>query len=112
MNHVVEASSIFGGGSHLPLDIAVPVIVAVIIVKVAVSKVKKRPALGGTILVRCSKGHVFRTTWSPLGSLTSIRLGSRRFQHCPVGHHWTFVTPVSDTDMTTEERTSVREHRF
>jgi hypothetical protein len=80
-----------------------PIIVAVIIVKVVVSKVSGRPALAGKITVRC-KGHVFTTTWSPLGSFTAIRLAGARFQHCPVGNHWALVRPVEDGDLTGENR--------
>jgi hypothetical protein len=42
--------------------------------------------------VRCRDGHLFTTIWMPLASLKAIRLGRRRFQHCPVGHHWSMVT--------------------
>ena len=91
-------------GYHAPLEIALPIIVAVIIVKVVVSKISGRPALVGKIQVRCSKGHVFTTIWSPLGSFTAIRLGGARFQHCPVGHHWALVRPVREGDMTGEDR--------
>ena len=91
-------------GYHAPLEIALPIIVAVIIVKVVVSKVNGRPALVGKIQVRCGKGHVFTTIWSPLGSFTAIRLGGSRFQHCPVGHHWALVRPVQDGDATGEDR--------
>jgi hypothetical protein len=90
-------------GYHAPLEIALLIIVAVIIVKVAVSKISGR-ALVGKIQVRCGKGHVFTTTWSPLGSFTAIRLGGARFQHCPVGHHWALVRPVQDGDVTGEDR--------
>lgn len=44
--------------------------------------------------VRCSAGHLFTTIWIPLGSLKAIRLGRRRVQHCPVGHHWAMVVPL------------------
>jgi hypothetical protein len=73
-------------------------------VKVVFSKVRGRPALGGKIKVRCSKGHVFTTTWSPLGSFTALRLGGARFQYCPVGAHWSLVRPVQDGDLTGEDQ--------
>jgi hypothetical protein len=84
----------FTHGTELPLDIAIPVIAAVVLLKVIAAKRNGRPGLGGEITVRCSKGHVFQTHWSALGSLTSIRLGSARFQRCPVGHHWSLVQPA------------------
>jgi hypothetical protein len=42
--------------------------------------------------VRCGAGHLFTTIWIPLASLKAVRLGDRRYQRCPVGHHWTTVT--------------------
>jgi hypothetical protein len=47
--------------------------------------------------VRCRSGHLFTTIWIPLVSLKAIRLGGRRFQHCPVGHHWTTVVSLDET---------------
>jgi len=41
--------------------------------------------------VRCKAGHLFTTIWIPGGSLKAARLAGRRFQHCPVGHHWTTI---------------------
>jgi hypothetical protein len=41
--------------------------------------------------VRCREGHLFTTIWIPFGSLKALRLGPRRFQRCPVGHHWSMV---------------------
>jgi hypothetical protein len=104
MNHVHRQVLIVASGFHAPVVIALPIIAAVVILKVAVSKARGRPALGGKIVVRCSKGHVFTTTFSPLGSLTSIRLGAARFQRCPVGNHWSLVKPVNDSELTEEDR--------
>jgi len=44
--------------------------------------------------VRCGAGHLFTTIWIPLGSAKAVRLGRRRFQRCPIGHHWAIVTPL------------------
>jgi len=44
--------------------------------------------------VRCRDGHLFTTIWIPLASLKAVRLGDRRYQHCPVGHHWSTVFPL------------------
>jgi hypothetical protein len=102
-------ASAFGSGGHLPVEIAVPVIAAVVVLKVVAAKMRGRPALRGEIVVRCSQGHLFRTNWSALGSLTSIRLGSARFQHCPAGDHWSLVRPVNDSDLTAEDRRMVEQ---
>ncbi|MBW4030153.1 MAG: hypothetical protein HIU57_05675 [Acidobacteria bacterium] len=52
--------------------------------------------MGARQLVRCSSGHVFRTIWIPGVSLKALRLGWWRVQYCPVGHHWTLVSPIKD----------------
>ncbi len=46
------------------------------------------------IPVRCSAGHLFTTIWIPFGSLKAVRLGSTRYQYCPVGRHWAAVAPL------------------
>jgi hypothetical protein len=106
VQHTVPAVAApsLASGAHLPLEVALPVIAAVVLLKVAVAKWGGRPVLGGEITVRCGRGHLFRTNWSSLGSFTSVRLGPVRFQHCPVGDHWSLVRPVKDADLTAEER--------
>jgi len=58
----------------------------------------------GHRVVRCSAGHLFTTTWIPGVSFSAVRLGSVRYQRCPVGDHWAFVRPVKETDLTDQER--------
>ncbi len=60
--------------------------------------------LGGNVVVRCRRGHLFTTIWVPLASLKSIRLGWWRFQWCPVGRHWSIVHPEHPARLTSEER--------
>lgn len=67
--------------------------------------------LGGRVIVRCAQGHLFSTIWIPAVSFKAIRLGSRRFQRCPVGRHWSSVRPVNERDLTEDEIRSAREHR-
>jgi hypothetical protein len=50
--------------------------------------------VGGRLTVRCRQGHRFTTLRIPRVSLVALRLGWWRFRRCPVGRHWTFVTPV------------------
>jgi hypothetical protein len=104
VSHVGAPVLIVASGAHAPLLIALPIVAAVVILKVVVSKARGRPALSGRIVVRCSKGHLFTTTWSPLGSFTSIRLGTARWQRCPVGNHWSLVKPVNDSELTAADR--------
>lgn len=78
---------LIASGYHAPLTIALPVVAAIVLGRIGFARARGRPALAGKVVVRCSKGHLFRTVWSPFGSLTSIRLGFARFQRCPVGNH-------------------------
>ena len=55
---------------------------------------RRGQGFGGRTVVRCRDGHVFTTLWIPGVSVTSLRFGPWRYQRCPVGHHWSLVTPV------------------
>ena len=73
--------------------------VALVAFYVAATIVMRRrgySGMGGRQLVRCRSGHVFRTIWIPGVSIKSLRLGWWRAQYCPVGRHWTLVSPVKD----------------
>jgi hypothetical protein len=58
--------------------------------------------------VCCRDGHLFTTIWVPLASLKAARLGGRRFQHCPVGHHWTTVIPLDRMSAAPEDLDTAR----
>jgi hypothetical protein len=47
-------------------------------------------------VVRCKEGHLFTTIWIPMASIKAVRLGNARWQHCPVGKHWSTVVPVDE----------------
>ena len=64
--------------------------------------------VGGNVIVRCRQGHLFTTLWIPGGSLKAVRLGWWRIQRCPVGHHWSVVTPVREADLTSRQRRAAR----
>jgi hypothetical protein len=101
-----------GWHPHSPWVIAI-VIAAVVVLAIA-RAVAGRRIYGGDAthrIVRCSKGHVFTTVWLPGVSLTSLRLGSARFQRCPVGKHWSLVRPVREDELTDEERRTAEEYR-
>jgi hypothetical protein len=55
------------------------------------------------VIARCSAGHLFTSTWVPLGSLKAVRLGRKRYQRCPVGRHWTMIERVDPATLTTAE---------
>lgn len=67
--------------------------------------------LGGHVVVRCRKGHLFTTLWIPGVKFKALDLGVARMQHCPVGNHWTLVTPVKDSELADEERRSAAQYR-
>jgi len=67
--------------------------------------------VGGNVVVRCLRGHLFTTIWVPGASFKSVRLGWWRLQRCPVGEHWTLVAPVRDADLTDEQRCVAEQHR-
>lgn len=70
--------------------------------------------IGGNTVVRCRSGHLFTTIWIPGASLKALRLEPlvwMRFQYCPVGKHWTLVTPVKESDLTDEEKRLALENR-
>jgi hypothetical protein len=72
---------------------------------------KRGYPMGGDVIVRCRKGHLFTTIWVPGISFKSLRLGWWRFQYCPIGRHWTLVVPVRDADLDAADRSRAHEHR-
>jgi len=83
---------------------------AVVVLEAAALRIRSG-RLGGNVVVRCSRGHLFTTIWIPGGSLKSLRFGWWRYQRCPVGHHWSLVTPVKTMELTEQERRIASETR-
>lgn len=67
--------------------------------------------LGGNVIVRCRKGHLFTTIWVPGASVKALRLGLVRFQRCPVGGHFSLVAPVAEASLSEPEREAARARR-
>lgn len=67
--------------------------------------------LGFNTVVRCRQAHLFTTVWIPGVKFKALDLGVARWQRCPVGQHWSLVTPVRASDLTDEERRFAAEHR-
>jgi hypothetical protein len=61
-------------------------------------------------VVRCRSGHLFTTWWIPGASIKSVRLGWWRLQRCPVGRHWSLVTPARMAQLTDDERAAAARH--
>jgi hypothetical protein len=66
---------------------------------------------GGNVVVRCRQGHLFTTIWIPAASVKSLRLGLWRVQRCPVGGHWSIVTPVRKASLSRRELRHAGEQR-
>lgn len=66
--------------------------------------------VGGNVVVRCRRSHLFTTLWIPGLNFKALDLGIARLQHCPVGRHWSLVVPLRDADLTTEQRRLAAEH--
>lgn len=69
---------------------------------------RQRP---GRVVVRCRRGHLFTTIWIPGASIKSVRLGPWRLQRCPVGRHWSLVTPVQRDALSEEQLREAQAHR-
>lgn len=65
----------------------------------------------GNVVVRCLRGHLFTTIWVPGVSVKALRFGPWRVQRCPVGHHWSIVTPVRRSELTEEQERSASDSR-
>jgi len=91
---------------------AAPIVIVVALYVVGTLVARRRGYnMGGNVIVRCHQGHLFTTIWVPGMSFKALRLGWARLQRCPVGHHWSLVTPVKEADLTDEERQTADEHR-
>jgi hypothetical protein len=90
-----------GGANHRRLLF----IVAGVLVETA-ALWQRAHRLGGNVIVRCRHDHLFTTIWIPAVSLKALRLGWWRGQYCPVGGHWTIVTPVNAAELSDAERSA------
>lgn len=77
----------------------------------AISLRMRSGRLAGSVVVRCHSGHLYTTIWIPGASLKAVRLGPWRVQRCPVGRHWSIVTPVKESELGRRERRAAREAR-
>ncbi|MGD0453291.1 MAG: hypothetical protein ABSB69_06815 [Solirubrobacteraceae bacterium] len=85
------------------LVLLVVVILVLVVIPAIVARMRGYP-LGGRVVVRCRQGHMFMTVWTPGVSFKAVSLGWWRFQHCPVGKHWTLVSPVEESELTEEQK--------
>lgn len=90
--------------------IVLVIALAITAVEAAVVAQRRGHLLGARTIVRCQEGHLFTTLWVPGASLKAVRLGWWRYQRCPVGRHWSLVTPVQDSELTDAERDQALAH--
>jgi hypothetical protein len=86
-----------------------PLIVAISVLSDAIPLWLRGYRIGGNVVVRCRDGHLFTTLWVPGASLKALRFAGWRLQRCPVGHHWSVVTPVRRSDLSTQQERSASE---
>jgi hypothetical protein len=86
------------------------VFVAAILAEPVAMKLRGYP-VGGNLVVRCRRGHLFTTLWIPGVSLKAIRLGWWRIQRCPVGPHWSLVRPMKKSELTEGEERLAHERK-
>jgi len=60
------------------------------------------------VVVECADGHRYATYWVPAASYKAIRLGTTRYQRCPVGRHWARAHKVDPSSLTAEELHAAR----
>jgi hypothetical protein len=87
-----------------------PLLVLAAVVAATLLARRRGYLFGGNTIVRCRRGHLYTTIWVPGVKLKALDLGIARLQYCPVGKHWSLVTPVRDSDLTDEERRFARAH--
>jgi hypothetical protein len=90
--------------------VALVAALVVLVVEAVVVAQRRGRLLGARTIVRCRDGHLFTTLWVPGASVKAVRLGWWRLQRCPVGRHWTLVTPVREAELTDDERAGARAH--
>lgn len=96
-----------------PVTILLVVVAVIAVTLVLVTVAARRSGysgVGGNTIVRCGKGHLFTTIWTPGVSFKAVRLGLTRYQWCPVGKHFSLVRPVNESELTEEERRRAAEH--
>jgi hypothetical protein len=79
---------------YVTLILLVGLLAVVVVLAVRALATWRAQSGGAEVAVRCKDGHVFTTDWIPGVSFRAVRLGNVRYQYCPVGRHWTFVTRV------------------
>jgi hypothetical protein len=99
-------------GAIVAIIIVLAVVFVYVIARMEAAAGQKRgySGMGGDTIVRCSRGHLFTTKWIVGSSVKAVRLGYKRYQHCPVCKKWRIVVPVRDDELSDEDRRVAAEH--
>jgi hypothetical protein len=99
-------------GAVVAIVIVFAVLFVYVIARMGAAAGRKRgySGMGGDTIVRCSRGHLFTTSWIVGSSVKAVRLGSKRYQRCPVCEKWRIVAPVLDEELTEEDRRVAATH--
>jgi hypothetical protein len=99
-------------GAIVAIVIVFAVLFVYVIARMGAAAGRKRgySGMGGDTIVRCSRGHLFTTLWIVGSSVKAVRLGEKRYQRCPVCEKWRIVVPVSDDELTDEDRRVAAAH--
>ncbi|MEH3154317.1 MAG: hypothetical protein PGN29_02860 [Gordonia paraffinivorans] len=57
-------------------------------------------------IVRCDSGALYSSIWIPMVSFKAARLGTSRFQRCPVHHRWERARLVDPSTLSDGERSA------
>lgn len=96
--------------THLVVALAPLLLIAALVAGTVLAR-GRGYGFGANTIVRCRRGHLYTTIWIPGVKLKAVDLGVARLQYCPVGQHWSLVTPVRDSDLTDQERKLARARR-
>ena len=83
-------------------------LVIVAVVFVVVQTLVRRHPDRYDVIVECADGHRYSTYWIPAASYKAIRLGTTRYQRCPVGRHWARTHKVDPSSLTAAELHAAR----
>jgi hypothetical protein len=99
-------------GAVVAIVLVVAAVFVYVIARMGAAAGQKRGSsgMGGDTIVRCSRGHLFTTKWIAGASVKAVRLGSKRYQRCPICEKWRIVVPVPDDELTDEDRRVAAEH--
>jgi hypothetical protein len=99
-------------GAIVAIVLAAAVVLVYVIARIGAAAGQKHgySGMGGDTIVRCSQGHLFTTVWVVGSSVKAVRLGSKRYQRCPICGKWRIVVPVRDDELSEQDRRVAAEH--